>query len=251
MESSTKGWSLVHTLATHQAVYIWGSRGNQVSLSIFDLTCGGPNLRQLHWLCCDSCVHDGETLHSLKKRNLNPSHTRIEGVVCQCALHDNGYSIILPDTRSTLSEAVPVQSKWSWRKVRSPPEPSIDGGVKPDDTPARARALKRRDEWLRESIRYMKRADLDNDEIRIAWDHQRWTKYGRFDMPDRWKDMKLGLPMAAGSACPLDREKACGRSSLHDAVEKSMRAGRTFSRSVPRDLIETGQSLYTTHNLQA
>ena len=174
-------------LLLHQAIYAWGPKANRVSLAIFDLSYAGPYLRSLTKRFQTSSASSSSPTFVLKK--VDPDLFNAWYVPCQCALHDDGYRIVLPDTRCAALEPVRYRSTWGWgRETQSEP---AAGSVSHYDTPARAAALKRKDEWLRERIKCMKRAGLTNEEIAIAWNEQRWTKKGLFNMPDRWKEIKL------------------------------------------------------------
>ena len=171
----------------HQAIYVWGPKTNHVSLAIFDLSYAGPYLHSLTERFQSSSASSHSAIFIFKK--VDPSLLNSWYVPCQCSLHDDGYRIVLPDTRCAALVPVKYRSIWGWRKeTRSKP---ASGSVSHYNTPARAAALKRKDEWLRERIRCMKRAGLTNEEIGIAWNEQRWTEKGLVDMPDKWKEIKL------------------------------------------------------------
>lgn len=96
--------------ATHQASSVWCFNSDQISLSIFDLGYAGPDLHvlpmQLTWP-----QHE----HDLRNVDLELLDTRYDGTVCQCALHGDGYRIVLPVRCGPMG---PVKGRLSlgWRK---------------------------------------------------------------------------------------------------------------------------------------
>ncbi|KAL8689803.1 MAG: hypothetical protein Q9218_004608 [Villophora microphyllina] len=195
LQTNEKAQLPLHTKATHLAIYVWGpnTATSQVNLSIYDFTYANHNLEQLPWQfygSTDSTWYR-KAVYNLRKRDPQLSEGYYDGILCQCALHDDGYTVMLPNIRRQ-AESVPT-TRWSVlfdQKVLTVPASVMEGSIEHYNSPARARALARRDEWLRERIAIMKRAGLDNDEVAIAWHDQRWTRNGVFDMPDNWKNIE-------------------------------------------------------------
>lgn len=186
----------VGTKAKYQAIYAWGPKSGQVHLNIFDLSYAIQNLEQLparFYGSTDStwCNKAAYTLH---KRDPQLSENVYDGIFCQCALHDDEFNVILPNCEgqptATGAKVMPITT-WSMRYGQKVPAPAATQGcVERYESPARAKAWARRDEWLEERIGIMKRAGLDNEEVSIAWKEQFWTRKGLFDRPDMLKEIK-------------------------------------------------------------
>ncbi|KAL8629045.1 hypothetical protein Q9189_005248 [Teloschistes chrysophthalmus] len=184
------------TKATHQAVFAWGPGSDQVDLSIFDLSYANHNLEQLparFYGSTDSTWYKRAAYH-LTKHDPQLSGIPYNGILCQCAMHDDGYKVILPnDGRQRTATRAGVESRtiWNlWYGPRVPTAAATEGCVEHYDSPARAKAWARRDEWLQQRIEIMKGVGLSDKEISIAWKEQLWTRSGLFDRPDRRKETK-------------------------------------------------------------
>lgn len=184
------------TKATHQAIFAWGPKYDQVNLSIFDLSYANHNLEQLparFYGSTDSTWYR-RAAYNLHKKDPHLSIDVYNGILCQCAMHDDGYKVILPDGgRQPTATGVGVESKMIWNMWCGPKVPTTaatEGCVEHYDSPARAKAWARRDEWLKQRIQIMKRAGLDDEEISIAWKEQSWTRSGLFGRPDRQEETK-------------------------------------------------------------
>lgn len=172
------------TKATYQAIHLWGPDASKVHLNIFDLSYAGSNLRAppKRWGFSYPPASIGKADHML-------SESPYYDVPCQCTLHDDGYQVLLPDVRC--SAMGPVKGRYSlgWSKGHQPtPAPGI---ITHYDPPARVEALKRREEWLKERIRYMKRAGISNKSISFAWYEWAWTRYGVIEKPRGWETLEV------------------------------------------------------------
>ncbi|KAL9578201.1 MAG: hypothetical protein Q9212_005870 [Teloschistes hypoglaucus] len=184
------------TKATHQAIFAWGPKSGQVNLSIFDLSYATHNLEQLparFYGSSDSTWYK-RAEYILDKQDPQLSESPYNGILCQCAMHDDGYKVILPNgRRQPTATGAGVESKviWNlWYGPKFPTAAATEGCVEHYDSPARAKAWARRDEWLRQRIEIMKRAGLGDEAISNAWKLQFWTRRGFFDRPDRRNETK-------------------------------------------------------------
>ena len=174
----------IDTKATYQAIYVWGPTTlQQLSLTIFDLSYSLPSLRTL-----PKRFHGPQPQFKLSKADTDLLHHYYTGTPCQCALHDDGYQVVLPDVRCAAIGAVKGGYQIGWSKEYRP-EPT-GGSLTRWDTPARVEALERKDEWVRERIRHMKRMGMEEKNIRYAWHTLQWTNYGMLEMPWGWKELK-------------------------------------------------------------
>lgn len=141
---------------------------------------------------------------------------------CACALHDDGFRIILPDItvveaskpairrenrgesasswlqktaspKGSLSLNGIISSFWPWKSTLVQAQDSAQnvGGVSCDGSLARRAALERRQGWLRGRIVGMKRAGLSDFEIAELWNMSAWTRYGQIRKSEGWENWKL------------------------------------------------------------
>ena len=137
--------SQANNVCPYQAIHVWGpTTMYQISLSVFDISYAGPSLRTL-----TKRPLRPESYRTLAK--MDPelmSALSYTGIPCQCALHDDGYQVVLPDVRcAALGPAKDGNELGPGKEHR--PEPAR-GRTVHFDTPARVEALERKDEWLRE-----------------------------------------------------------------------------------------------------
>lgn len=194
----------------YQKCFVWGpatSGGEctRISLKVFDLSfTDQQRMRSLMTYSVGGGWRRDKKFHNIC---LNAFH-------CACALHDDGFRIVLPDTSSveasklaterdntssslqrtaTLKESLlPLnESPWSFwpREATSSAPDSVQniGSVSRNDSLARLAALERRQEWLRGRIAGMKRVGLTDFEIAELWNMSSWTQYGQIRKPEGWQ----------------------------------------------------------------
>ena len=207
-EKSLGGLQIPHTTeyqdtyprnVQYQKCFIWGpttseAECTQISLKVFDFSFADP--QRLHL----------PTAHGAKsgqRRDQTYHHIALKSLHCACALHDDGFRIVLPDltavqasnpvnttrksntvesTSSWLSkiasrkddESPPlngiISSFWRWKPLtaQDSAEPVI-GCLSRNDSLARRDALERVQQWLRGRIVGMKRVGLTDFEIAELW----------------------------------------------------------------------------------
>lgn len=64
------------------------------------------------------------------------------------------------------------------------------GSITRNDSAARRTAVERRQEWLRERIRGVKRVGLTDCKIAVLWKMSAWTRYWRVRKPEGWRDLE-------------------------------------------------------------
>ena len=173
------------TVCPYRAIHVWGpTTTHQITLSVFDISYAGPSLRTLTKRLLRPEPH--RTLAKMDPDLMSAlSYTALP---CQCALHDDGYQVLLPDVRcAALGPAKDGYQLGRGKEHR--PEPAM-GQIMNFDTPARVEALERKDEWLRERIRYLKRKGMGEGAILSAWWTLPWTKFGALEKPWRWQEME-------------------------------------------------------------
>lgn len=196
----------------YQKCFVWGpatSGGEctRISLKVFDLSfTDQQRMSSLMTYGVGSGWRRDKLFHNI---TLNAFH-------CACALHDDGFRIVLPDTTSveaseltterdntssslqrtaTLRESLSSlhESPWSFgpREATSSAPDSVPnvGSVSSNDSWARRRALERRQEWLRGRIAGMKRVGLTDFEIAELWNMSSWTQYGQVRKPEGWQEL--------------------------------------------------------------
>ena len=198
----------------YQKCFVWGpataeGECRQISFKVFDFSFADP--QRLH-----SLVAYGS--RAGQRRNKVSHNILLNSLHCACALHDDGFRIVLPDVTAAeapnpaadpdntgdnapswlqktagLKELFAFnQLAWSlWpRTAPSAPEGARNvGGISRDDSTARRAALERRQEWLRGRILGMKRAGLTDFEISELWNVSAWTQYGQVRKPEGWREL--------------------------------------------------------------
>lgn len=200
----------------YQKCFIWGpttseAECTQISLKVFDFSFADP--QRLHSL----------TAYGAKagqRRDLSCHSIELNSLHCACALHDDGFRIVLPDieafepvntkresnTGELISSWLPnfaipkgslpldgiISSLWP-RKPSSAPHSALqnNGHISRNDSPARRAALERRQEWLRGRIVGMKREGLSDFEIAELWNVSAWTQYGQVRKPEGWQGLGI------------------------------------------------------------
>ena len=217
-EVAMGGLQMIHTSENQEAYprnvqyqkcFVWGpvfsgeGECSQISMKVFDFSFADPQRTQtvFRWR------------RERKYRNISLGSRH-----CACALHDDGYKIILPDM-TTIEASEPTTdhkdaseivrksateifsslngsalSLWPWRTTSSAPDsvPNV-GSISHNDSPARQAALERKQEWLRGRILGMKRAGLNDLTISELWNMSDWTQYGQIRKPEGWRDLGLDL----------------------------------------------------------
>lgn len=196
-EAALGGLQLLHTIEAQEnyprdvqylKCFVWGPAEHnknctQINCKVFDFSFADPK-RLLH------LISDGvRTRHSPEGRQYM---TPLSSIHCNCALHDDGFRIVLPDTTiipaKASSEEARKSSFWPWKGV-FPRQEFVDiGSVVRDDPPARREALERQKEWLRFRIREMRRRGISDFEIAELRGCSRWTQYGQLGKPDGWRE---------------------------------------------------------------
>ena len=127
--------------------------------------------------------------------------------MCQCALHDDGYHVVLPRLTvekaavETKAEENAPTSRWLRIFSRKQDPERIEEREKEEEEdlgsvewrieePVQA-ALNRKEEWLLDKVRVLKQAGLDDEGIMIGWFSRRWTRYGFVALPLGWKDLSF------------------------------------------------------------
>ena len=192
----------------YQKCFVWGpvlsreGECTQISMKVFDLS------------FADSQRSNSFFRWKLDKRYHNIS---MDAIHCACALHDDGFNIVLPDItieasgpatdRHNTSKTKPPRfeeifsslnrTSWSFwpRKMSSSAPDNVPdlGSTSPNDSLTRQAALERKQEWLRGRIAGMKRAGLTDFEIAEVWNISDWTRYGQSRKPEGWRELgKVG-----------------------------------------------------------
>lgn len=200
----------------YQKCFVWGlatSEGEctQISFKVVDFSFADP--QRLHSITAYGVR--GWQQEGQKRQNIE-----LDSPDCACALHDDGFRLILPDTtiveaskpaprRETKSEsasswlqntASPTDGLsltriasylWPWKSasVQARDGAQNVGSVSRDDSSARRAALERRQEWLRGRISGMKREGLTDFEVAELWNISRWTRYGQIRKPEGWRSL--------------------------------------------------------------
>lgn len=197
----------------YQKCFVWGpatSGGEctRISLKVFDFSfTDQQRMRSLMTYSAGGGWRRDKRFHNIA---LNAFH-------CACALHDEGFRIVLPDTTSveaselaterdnissslqrtaTLKDSLSSlnESPWSFwpREATSSAPDSVQdvGSVSRNDSLARLAALERRQEWLRGRIAGMKRVGLTDFEIAELWNVSSWTQYGQTRKPEGWQGLE-------------------------------------------------------------
>ena len=174
-------------------IYAWGPCNNGIKLHIFDISYSTPFLNTLP-------PHPASGSKFVRK--IDPSYNWSN--VCQCALHDDGYRVVLlrlwPSYmgRNTGATAE-VEGKTStsrWLRIFTRKKNAEEGEEEEDlgsvewrvEAPVQ-QALNRKEEWLLEKVRVLKRAGLDDEGVVAAWFSRRWTGFGLTPLPAGWKDL--------------------------------------------------------------
>lgn len=196
----------------YQKCFVWGPATSgrectRISLKVFDLSfTDQQRMRSLMTYRVGSGWRRDKMFHNI---TLNAFH-------CACALHDDGFQIVLPDTTSaeaselaterdntssslqrtaTLKESLSSLNESPWpfwpQEATSSAPDSVQnvGSVSSNDSLARRTALKRRQEWLRGRIAGMKRVGLTDFEIAELWNMSSWTQYGQVRKPEGWQEL--------------------------------------------------------------
>ena len=200
----------------YQKCFVWGpasseSECTQVSLKVFDFSFADPQR-------LSSLISYG--VGAGWRRDGRFHHIALNSIHCACALHDDGFRIVLPDTTTVEASeptmkpenadktaSSPLQKSASLKKNLSSltatawsfwprtPTPASDGNSKivgtmsRNDSMARRVALERRQEWLRGRIVGMRRVGLTDFEIAELWNISAWTRYGQVRKPEGWRDL--------------------------------------------------------------
>ena len=216
-EIAMGGLQILHTIENQEAYprnvqyqkcFVWGpvfsQEGEciQISMKVFDLS-----------------FADSQRLNSFFSWKPDRKYHNIvlDAFHCACALHDDGFKIVLPDITieasepatdrnntsktkpATLKEIVASLDRTAWsfwpRKASSSAPDSVQdvGSTSHNDSLARQAALERKQEWLRGRIVGMKRAGLTDFEIAEVWNNSDWTRYGQVRKPEGWRELgKVG-----------------------------------------------------------
>jgi hypothetical protein len=174
----------------YQKCFVWGATDStenctQITCKIFDLSFADPERLRL--------LTGGGVLWRQRQK---PSSLfiRAKTLLCACALHDDEFKIVLPNTTTTPStndsspEVARKSEFWPWKAVYPKQDHGNIGSMTRDDPPARQKALKRREEWFKMRIVEMRRKGLSDFEIAELWGHSRWTRYGQIRKPDGWQE---------------------------------------------------------------
>lgn len=205
----------------YQKCFIWGPATSEaectkISLKVFDFSFADP--QRLHLLTAHG-ANPGQ------RRDQTYHHIALKSLHCACALHDDGFRIVIPgltaveasspvntrreskrdeSTSSWLSKiASPKDEKppsngimWSfWTRKSSTAQDRVEpnvGSISRNDSLARREALERVQEWLRGRIVGMKRVGLTDFEIAELWNVSAWTQYGQVRKPERWRELGVG-----------------------------------------------------------
>ena len=189
----------------YQKCFVWGpvfsqdGECTQISMKVFDLS-----------------FADRQRLNSFFewKPDRKYHNIALDAFHCACALHDDGFKIVLPDItieasepatdRNNTSKTKPAtfeeivaslnRTAWSFwpRKASSSAPDKVQdlGSTLRNDSLARQAALERKQEWLRGRIVGMKRVGMTDFEIAEVWNISNWTRYGQVIKPEGWR--KLG-----------------------------------------------------------
>ena len=199
-----------HILKERIFIYAWGPSPqckSSIKLHIFDISYSTPFLNTLP----PHLAPGSKFARKLDKDD------NAWGIVCQCALHDDGYRVVLPNLypshsgRNAKSESdakVKAEAENAptsrWLRIfsrkqnlegrdeeRGEEEEEDLGSVEwRIEEPVQA-ALNRKEEWLLDKVRVLKRAGLDDEGIITAWFSRRWTRYGFVALPLGWKDLSF------------------------------------------------------------
>ena len=192
----------------YQKCFVWGpvfsqdGECTQISMKVFDLS-----------------FADRQRLNSFFewKPNRKYHNIALDAFHCACALHDDGFKIVLPDITiaasepatdrkntsktkpATFEEIVASLNRTAWtfwpRRASSWAPDSVQdlGSTLRNDSLARQAALERKQEWLRGRIVGMKRVGLTDFEIAEFWNISDWTRYGQIIKPEGWRELgKVG-----------------------------------------------------------
>lgn len=172
-------------------IYVWGSSasGNdRIVLNVFDMSYSNPFLATFP-------QHSRTFGHFAKidPHLLDSYYYGSHGVVCQCALHDDGYHVELPGRPRARTTEDSKARWWSFSgSTDSKATPVPDCGLIEHyySTAAQA-ALERKEEWMREQVRKWKRAGMTDDMVIEAWYSRRWTFNGICGLPEDWKNLTV------------------------------------------------------------
>ena len=201
----------------YQKCFVWGPATSeapctQISFKVFDFSFADP--QRLHSLTAYGAETGQHPDQSCRRIELNSLH-------CACALHDDGFRIVLPDitasvaskpvtttressTSETMSSWLPnfairkgslplegiISTLWPRKPSPAQKSPLQDiGSISRNDSPARRAALERRQKWLRGRIVGMKREGLSDFEIAELWNMSAWTRYGQVRKPEGWQGL--------------------------------------------------------------
>lgn len=141
----------------------------------------------------------------------DPDKAWING--CQCALHDDGYRVVLPrlgashggrnsDANANADAKVGAEaevgdkistSRWlrffTRKQDREEKEEEDLGSVERCVEEHVQAAMDRKEEWLLDKVRVLKRAGLDDEGVLQAWERRPWAQFGFVALPDGWKDL--------------------------------------------------------------
>ena len=216
-EIAMGGLQILHTIENQEAFpknvqyqksFVWGpvfsqaGECTQISMKVFDLSFADSQRSNLFFRW------------GLDRKYHNIS---LDAFHCACALHDDGFKIVLPDInieasepaidRNNTSKTKPAtfeemfsslnRTAWSFwpRTASSSVLDSVQdvGSTSHNDSLARQAALERKQEWLRGRIVGMKRAGLTDFEIAEFWHNSDWTRYGQVRKPEGWRELgKVG-----------------------------------------------------------
>lgn len=195
----------------YQKCFVWGPATSQrehtqISFQVFDFSFADPQrLRSLTIYGVGAGQRRGENHHNIE---LNSLH-------CACALHDDGFRIVLPDVtvvaasrpairrentgeiasswlhspKDSLSLNGFARSFWPWMSTSAQDGAQNVGSISRNDSLARRAALERRQEWLRGRIVGMKKVGLTDFEIAEIWNMSAWTQYGQVRKPEGWQEL--------------------------------------------------------------
>lgn len=204
----------------YQKCFVWGpatseAECTQISLKIFDFSFADPQrLRSLTAYGAKAGQRRDQTFH----------HIALNSLHCACALHDDGFRVVLPDV-TAVEASKPVDTKpdsntgesaSSWLSLTANPKESLSlnrlvwsfwpqrkpssaqdnaqpkvGSISRNDSSARRAALERQQKWLRGRILGMKREGLTDFEIAELWNMSAWTQYGQVRKPEGWQELGI------------------------------------------------------------
>ena len=189
-------------------IYAWGpssafpcNSSSGINLHIFDISYSTPLVNAL-------LPHLAPNTEYLRKSDL-----RYNG--CQCALHDDGYRVVLPhlylshgggnaEAEAEARErdgAEENRNPSRWLRIftrKQDREGKVEENRKAEEDIGSVEwwveehvqaAMDRREEWMFEKVRVLRRAGLDDEGVLTAWESRPWAQFGFVGLPVGWKDV--------------------------------------------------------------